>query len=218
MLWIWIFVFLAAFILDVVPFPAPPAWTVMVILQMHYSLNIWYVVLIGVFGSVCGRYLMSIYFRKISDHFISLRKNQDMQFLGDKISSNRARGWLFVFIYTLVPLPSTPLFHLMGIARISAFTVLPAFFAGKFISDFAMLYTGNIVAQDIPALLMGMLTLKSLLVFILAIVILAAFLFIDWWTLIEKKQLKFNFNIWKKQVKNVKSSIDTPPSSVNINE
>jgi membrane protein DedA with SNARE-associated domain len=209
MLWIWLIVFLAAFVLDVVPFPAPPAWTIMVILQMHYDLNIWWVVLVGVLGSVLGRYSMSLYFRKISDHFISIRKNQDLQFLGNKISDHRGRGWLFVFIYTLVPLPSTPLFHVMGIARISALTVLPPFFLGKFISDWAMLYTGNLVAQDIPALLMGMLTLKSVLIFILAIAILAAFLFIDWWTLLEKKKFRISFDVWKKPVISQQSSVNS---------
>jgi membrane protein DedA with SNARE-associated domain len=197
MWWLYLIVFVAAFMLDIVPVPSPPAWTVMVFLQVRYDLDIWYVCLFGVTGSVIGRYFMSLYFKKISDKFISIRKNHDLEFLGSKLSSNRPRGWLFVFIYTLVPLPSTPLFNVMGIARVSPLIVLPPFFAGKFISDGFMLYAGNIVAQDLPALLKGVLTWQSLLALFLSLFILAMILFIDWWTLIVSKKLRLNFHVWK---------------------
>ena len=177
----------------------PPAWMAMVFLQMKYHLDIGYVLVYGVIGSVLGRYIMSLYFRKISHWLINERKNKDLKFLGGKLSDGLVRSWIFVFIYTLVPLPTTPLFNVMGVARVKAINVIPPFLAGKFMSDGLMLYAGTVAAENITELLSGMLTWKSLLVSALGLMILAGILFIDWWTLLEKKQLKITFDIWNKK-------------------
>jgi hypothetical protein len=52
MWWQYALVFLGAFLFDVVPFPFPPAFTIMVFLQIVFDLNVWLVILIGVAGSI----------------------------------------------------------------------------------------------------------------------------------------------------------------------
>jgi membrane protein DedA with SNARE-associated domain len=198
MWWTYPAVFLGAFLFDVIAIPGPPAWMIMMFLYMKYDLNIWMVLVIGVTGSVLGRYIMSLYFGRLSKKVITDDKSEDITFLGDKLSQNRPRAWFFVFIYTLLPLPTTPLFNVMGIAKVSPFTVLPPFFIGKMISDGYMLLAGHAVAENIPGILHGMLSLKSILLTIGALLVLAAMLFIDWMTLIKEKKLKFKFKIWKK--------------------
>src|SRR5438105_1211943 len=57
----YLLVFVASLIVDIIPFIGPPAWTVMVFLQLKFHLNIWWVLLAGVSGSTIGRYILTLY-------------------------------------------------------------------------------------------------------------------------------------------------------------
>ncbi len=197
MVWILLGVFFGAFLFDVIPIPGPPAWMIMLFFYLKFDLNMWVVLYIGVTGSVLGRYIMSLYFGKISNRLITVKKNEDLTFLGSKLSQNLPRAWGFVFIYTLVPLPTTPLFNVMGIAKVKPLTVLPPFFVGKFISDGYMLLAGNVIVTDIPSIIEGMLTLKSLLITLGALITMAGILFTDWMTLLQHKKFRLKFNVFK---------------------
>lgn len=194
---LYLCVFVAALLVDIVPFFGPPAWTVMVFLQMRYQLNIWWVLVAGVSGSTVGRYILSMYISAISGRFISKQKTDDIVFIGTRLSHAGWKAQLFVLLYTLMPLPSTPLFTATGIARIRPVHILPAFFAGKFSSDMLMVFTGDYVAKNADALANGYLSWKSVTGSILGIVMIALFFFIDWRTLLVEKKFTLNFNIWK---------------------
>jgi hypothetical protein len=56
MWWQYILVFLGALAFDIVPFPFPPAFTIMMFFQILFRLDVWLVIVIGVAGSVLGRY------------------------------------------------------------------------------------------------------------------------------------------------------------------
>jgi membrane protein DedA with SNARE-associated domain len=190
-------VFLGSLIVDMVPFIGPPAWTVMVFLQVRFRLNIWLVLFMGVPGSAIGRYLYSNYIYRLSDRFIKRQKKEDLKFIGRRLEN---RGWgvqLFVFLYTLMPLPSTPLFTAAGIARVKTLNIIPAFFAGKFISDTVMVITGDYVARNIVSIIHGLLTWKTLVGTIVGLLVICLFLFINWRKLLEEKKIRLSFNIWK---------------------
>jgi len=193
----YILVFLASFVVDLVPFIGPPAWTVMVFLQMRYDLNVWYVLVAGVLGSTLGRYMLSLYIPWLSAKLIKVQKNEDIQFVGQKLSGKSWQVALFVLIYTLVPLPSTPLFTASGIAKINPWRIIPAFFVGKFTSDMFMVLTGDYVANNAKYLAEGFLTWKTITGTILGIAIIGIFLFIDWRRLLQDKKFRLSFNIWK---------------------
>lgn len=61
MWWQYLLVFIGSFLFDVVPFPFPPAFTIMVFLQIIFGLNIWTVIGIGVADSILGRYILTLY-------------------------------------------------------------------------------------------------------------------------------------------------------------
>ena len=86
----YIIVFLAACAVDIVPFPLPPAFVVMVFLQIYFKLNVWVVILVGVAGSVLGRYILTLYIPKIASKIFNPAKNADVQFLGKKL---KEKGW-----------------------------------------------------------------------------------------------------------------------------
>ena len=140
---------------------------------------------------------MSKYIPLLSSKLIKQQKNEDLEFIGQKLSGD---GWgiqLFVLLYTLMPLPSTPLFTASGIARIKAIRILPAFFVGKFTSDMIMVLSGDYVAKNTINIAQGLLSWKSILGTIIGILIICVFLFIDWRKLLQQKVFRLNFHIWK---------------------
>src|SRR5882757_705645 len=94
---IYFAVFGASLAVDLIPFIGPPAWMAMVFFLMKYNLNPWLVLAAGVPGSVLGRFLLSRYIPKVSDHMIKERKTQELKFVGGKLRQTLWRSWLFVF-------------------------------------------------------------------------------------------------------------------------
>ncbi len=195
--WQYVLVFICSMAVDIVPFPLPPAFTVMVLLQIVFKLNIWAVVVIGVVGSVAGRYILTLYIPEISGKLFKASKNEDVQYLGEKL---KAKGWkshAVILVYSLLPLPTTPLFIAGGMAKMKPYYIIPAFFVGKFISDTLAVFMGKYAAENTENLLHGMVNWKSIVGLALGILLIAALLFIDWRTLLQQKRLKLKFKIWK---------------------
>lgn len=194
---IYFLVLVASFLVDVIPFIGPPAWTVMVFFQVRYELDIWLVLLFGVTGSAIGRYYYSVYVKWLSYRFIKAEKNQDLSFLGERLSKNGWKVQLFILLYTLIPVPTTPLFTASGVAGIRPLHIMPAFFVGKFASDALMVLTGDYVATNISSIASGFFNWQSLLGTILGLIIISMFFFIDWQKLLSERKLKLSFHIWK---------------------
>ncbi|MDI3320936.1 hypothetical protein [Pinibacter soli] len=194
---IYFFVFLSSLVVDLVPFIGPPAWIVMVFFQVKFDLNIWFVLITGVAGSAMGRYLYSGYIYLLSKRFLKPEKKDDLQFIGGKLADNNWKVQLFVLLYTLMPLPSTPLFTVAGSSGVKTSYLIPAFIVGKFISDAVMVFTGDYVANNFNDIIHGILTWKVFLGTSIGILLICLFLFTDWKKLLQEKKFRINFNIWK---------------------
>ena len=197
MWWQYLLVFTGALILDVVPFPFPPAFTIMIFLQIRFDLNIWWVIVIGVAGSILGRYILTLYIPHLAGKIFKAAKNQDVQFLGKKMKEDGWRGQMVIVAYSLLPLPTTPLFLAAGMANIRAFYIIPAFFIGKFTSDAIAVNIGKYASENAESVLHGAVSWKSITSLAIGILFLCALLFIDWRTLIQRKKFQLNFKIWK---------------------
>ena len=193
----YVVVFFAAFAVDLIPGIGPPAWTVMVFLLIRYDLNPWLVLAVGVPASTLGRYLLSRYIPKFSDKLIKKRKNEELQFVGKKLGQKLWRSWLFVLIYSLLPLSTTALFTAAGIAKIRPLLIIPPFFVGKFTSDAVMVFTGRYAAANAGDIVHGTFSLKGIITAVLGLIIVFLLLFLDWRVLLQKKKISFNFRIWK---------------------
>ena len=193
----YLLAFALSFFVDLIPFIGPPAWTVMVYCQIKFDLNVWLVILVGVIGSTIGRYLLALYMPYISSKVINKKKDEDLQFVGQRLNKKKWQVQIFVFLYTLIPVPTTPLFTAIGMSRMNPLFVLPAFFVGKFVSDALMVHAGKFAAENIELLVKGLLSWKTILGTTVGLALLFTFLFIDWKTLLEKKKLKLSFKIWK---------------------
>jgi membrane protein DedA with SNARE-associated domain len=194
--WCYILVFLGAFLFDVVPFPFLPAFTIMIFLQITYDLNLWLVIFIGVAGSILGRYLLSLYIPKLSDKYFKSDKNKDVQFLGQKMREKGWKGQVAIVVYSLLPLPTTPLFVAGGMARLRPVQIIPAFFVGKFTSDTVAVSTGKFASENIDKLRGEVISWQTATGLGLSLILLLALLFIDWRTLLQKKKLTLRFDIF----------------------
>lgn len=197
MWWQYLLVLVGTFLFDVVPFPLPPAFTAMVFLQVVYDLNTWMVVLVGVAGSILGRYVLTLYIPFLADKIFKAEKNKEVQFLGNKMKEKGWKSQLVILTYCLMSLPSTPLFIAGGMARIKPIQIIPAFFVGKFISDALAVHLGKFAYANIDDIISFTLSWKSVTSLVLSIIFICALLFVDWFSLIEKKEFKVNFKIWK---------------------
>ena len=197
MWWQYVLVFVCAFAVDVVPFPLPPAFTLMVLLQVVFKLNIWAVIFIGVGGSILGRYILTLYIPKLAGTIFKPSKNEDVQYLGKKLKEKGWKSQAAILLYSLLPLPTTPLFIAGGMAKMKPYYIIPAFFVGKFISDAIAVWLGKYAAENTEALVHGMINWKSITGLVAGLILLCALLFIDWRTLLQHKKFKLRFNIWK---------------------
>ena len=78
-------VFIGSFLFDVVPIPFPPAFTIMVFLQIMFGLNIWMVIGLGVAGSILGRFILTLYIPFLTGRIFKQSKTKDVEFLGKKM-------------------------------------------------------------------------------------------------------------------------------------
>lgn len=197
MWWQYLLVFFGALLFDIVPFPFAPAFTIMVFFQVLFNLDIWWVLIIGVIGSVLGRYILLLYAPILAKKYLKSSKNKDIQFLGDKMNESKWKGVLVVLAYSLLPLPTTPLFLGAGISKIKAIYIVPAFLVGKFISDAIALKIGKYAYENSESLLNDSLSWKSISGLLLGFLMLFCLFFVNWRILIQHKKLELNFKILK---------------------
>ena len=190
-------VFISSILVDIVPLPLPPAFVVMVFLQIEFGLNVWIVIIFGVAGSILGRYILTLYIPKIAGRIFKPSKNEDVQFLGKKLKEKGWKSQVAIFTYSLLPLPTTPLFIAGGMAKMRPYLIIPAFFIGKFISDTIAVLMGKYVAENTPYILSGAISWKSITGLIVGFLLIAGLLFIDWRACLQEKKFKLNFSIWK---------------------
>jgi len=197
MWWQYLLVFIGSFLFDVVPFPFPPAFTIMVFLQIMFGLNIWMVIGLGVAGSILGRFILTLYIPFLTGRIFKQSKTKDVEFLGKKMKEKGWRSQLAIIAYSLLPLPTTPLFLAAGMAKIKPLYIIPAFFVGKFTSDAITVHIGKYASEHAESMIEGALSWKSIASLVVGLILICALLFIDWRTLIEKKKFQLKFKIWK---------------------
>ncbi len=197
MWWQYALVFIGALLVDVVPLPLPPAFTVMVFLQIVYDLNIWAVIGIGVAGSILGRYILTLYIPKLSGKMFKPAKNEDVQFLGEKMKEKGWKSQGLILLYSLLPLPTTPLFIAGGMAKMKPIYIIPPFIIGKLISDMVAVLLGKYAAENVNGLMDGLVSWKSISGFAIGIFLIFVLLFVDWRTLLQKKKFTLKFTIMK---------------------
>jgi len=197
MWWQYLLVFIGSLFFDIVPVPFPPAFTIMIFLQIMFDLNIWGVITIGVAGSILGRYILTLYIPLLAGRIFKRSKTEDVEFLGKKMKEKGWKSQVLIIAYSLLPLPTTPLFLAAGMAKIKPLYIIPAFFIGKFTSDAIIVNIGKYAAEHTQSILEEALSWKSIISLLVGLFLICILLFVDWRSLIQKKKLQMKFMIWK---------------------
>ena len=155
------------------------------------------VIFIGVAGSIMGRYVLTLYIPFIAGSIFKPAKNEDVQYLGKILKEKGWKSQMVIIAYSLLPLPTTPLFVAAGMANLKPLYIIPAFFVGKFTSDTILVHLGKYGTENTEKILQGAFSWQSFTSLAIGLLMISALLFIDWRSLIQKKEFKFNFRIWK---------------------
>jgi hypothetical protein len=198
-MWAYLAVFLTGLAVDAIPVFAPPAWTIILPIAMKFKLNIWATAGVGAVGSTIGRYALSRYMPALAGRVFNRRVNENVVYLGKKLSGHRWTSFLFVLGYCLTPLSTTALFTAAGAAHTDPLPLLPAFLIGKFASDAFMIFNGKRAALGFRQILAGEKSAKSLVAAAFALLMILTFLFIDWHQLLERGRLRMNFDVWRRK-------------------
>ncbi|HZE58200.1 MAG TPA: hypothetical protein VE031_10130 [Chthoniobacterales bacterium] len=196
-MWPYLLVFLAALAVDTIPIFAPPAWILLVVLLVKFRLNPWLTVVIGVIGSTLGRYILTRYIPKISSRLVNRREDVNLRYIGGKIGKAKWSSAVFVFLYTLTPLSTTALFTAVAMARTKPWHILIPFFLGRLITDGVLVFSGKYASANLSGLLHGEANSKTVITLVIGLLVIAAFLFVDWRQLLEHRKLRFRFKILK---------------------
>ncbi len=197
MWWQYLLVFFGAVLFDIVPFPFPPAFTIMMFFQIIFELNVWAVIILGVIGSVLGRYILLLYAPLLATKYLKESKNNDIQFLGAKMKESKWKGQAIILAYSLLPLPTTPLFLWGGISKLNPIYIIPAFIIGKFTSDTVAIHLGKFATENMRSIIDNLLSWQSIAGFAFSLFLLFCLLFIDWRKLIQTRKLVINYKIWR---------------------
>lgn len=193
----YLIVFIASVAVDTVPVLGPPAWVIMVIMQVKFDLNAWGVLAACVFGTTLGRYFQLLYLPRMAGWLLKRYKTEDLKFLGKKLGQSTLRCWGLVLLHAVTPLPTTALFAAAALGKVPPYKVLVPFFAAKAVSDGIILATGMYAAHNADRLLHSLFSIKALISTLIGIGLIVLFLSIDWHRLLRTGTLAFRFKIWR---------------------
>jgi len=195
-MWMYLVAFLAAVLVDTIPIFAPPAWPILLFLVAYFDLNVWIVTVLGVLGTTIGRGILCTYIPWLSRKVFNHKEDQNLTYIGKRLSRSRWSTLSFVFLYSLTPLSTTALFTAIGVSKVPLWLALPPFFIAKLLSYGVLIYTGNYAVEHFSSLSESLASWKTILAMVLGMVLIGAFLFIDWRELFERRKLRLNFRIW----------------------
>jgi hypothetical protein len=194
----YILIFAGSLLIDCIPVFAPPAWMLMLYIMMKFNLDAVTVALVGTAGTVSGRLIyMSFIVPWIGKKTIGDDKEDDLEYLGKKLSKKGPATLFFIFLYSILPLSTTALFTAAGLAKLKKIYIVPAFFLGNLIGDGATLLSGRYVINNFSDFYKGSTSPKGIAISLAALFFVLIFLFMDWRTLLEKKKIKLKFKFWK---------------------
>jgi len=128
---------------------------------------------------------------------VNRREDVNLRYIGGKIGKAKWSSAVFVFLYTLTPLSTTALFTAVAMGRTKPWHILIPFFLGRLITDGVLVFSGKYASANLSGLLHGEANWKSVITLVIGLLVIAAFLFVDWRQLLEHKKLRFRFKILK---------------------
>jgi hypothetical protein len=126
-LWTWLFVFVAALLLNVVPAFMPPTWSLLAYIHLESGLPIVGLAIVGGLGAMSGRFLLAMGSRVFGTRFVPRTSLENISHLATTLESRKGLSLSMFALFSIGPIPSNHLFIAAGIARIRLLFPLIAF-------------------------------------------------------------------------------------------
>jgi hypothetical protein len=197
-MWPYLLVLFASIAVDCVPVFAPPAWTLMLLVMVKYDLNPYATAFVGTCGTVTGRLIFSSFIIPwLGSKTLSRDKEDDLRYLGTHINKKGTAAFVFIFLYSLLPLSTTALFTAAGLASVRKAFVLPPFFLGNLIGDGLLLISGKATIRSLGDVFKGSWTPRDISMMVFGLLVVLVLLFVDWRTLLQKRKVNLKWAFWK---------------------
>jgi hypothetical protein len=188
--------FVAVFILNIIPAFAPPTWIALSYAGFRYPLySITLLALVGATAATLGRLMLAKLSRVIvRQNLLSESARENIDVLKEGLEKRRKLTFSLCLFYALSPLPSNYLFIAYGLTSLEWNLIAIPFFLGRFVGYNLWVFAGSIAARKITLessegqSYMGVYFVLSQ---ILLLFLVYLFTKIDWIALLEDKKLRW---------------------------
>ena len=136
------------FLINLSPGFMPSTWLVLAFFYIQFGLPLVPLAICGALVSGLGRFCLAKGSSWFTDHFMP-KKKDDLQSLGEYLERKHGLVAGFVFVYSLLPLPTTNLFLAAGMTRVNLAYVLGGFYAARLPADLFWIWTTNATFQSL---------------------------------------------------------------------
>ncbi len=175
--------FLAVFVLNVLPAFAPPTWMLLSFVGLRFpEANPWLVALIAAAGATGGRCALAGSAQLVTrSRWLPVAMRANLATVAASIERRRGASSAAFLLFAFTPLPSNALFLAYGLTRAPLALLAAPFFAGRLASYIVAFAGGALVARELDLELSGGASLLYFVVSQLASLgIVYAFARIDW--------------------------------------
>lgn len=130
------------FLINLSPGFMPSSWMVMAFFYIQFGLPLVPLCIAGALVSGLGRLCLAQGSGWVTERFFP-RKKEDLRSLGGYLERKRGLVAGFVFVYSLLPLPTNNLFLAAGMTRVKLAYVLGGFYAARLPADLFWVWTTN---------------------------------------------------------------------------
>ncbi len=116
------------FLMNAVTFPLPPAWTVLAAYYATGRVPLLPLTLVGSAAATLGRLLFSWTVARFTGR-LSAQEQANAEALADAANRRLHWPWLFVIIYSFLPVPSDPVFVAIGLGALPQRSSTIAYFS-----------------------------------------------------------------------------------------
>jgi membrane protein DedA with SNARE-associated domain len=143
----YLVVFAVVFIANVVPAFAPPTWSILVFLTLHYDLNNAPAILLGVLAAATGRFILASTFRRYREKFPKWYL-ENMENAASHLTKSDRHFAALASLFFVSPLSSAQLFEAAGIMKSIALKPLTIAFAAGRLVTYTIYVSGASVLKE----------------------------------------------------------------------
>jgi membrane protein YqaA with SNARE-associated domain len=167
------------FAISAVTFPFPPAWTVLACFRTYTNVPLIPLTIGGTAAAALGRVLFAWQVSKFTGR-LPADARANAQALSEAAHTRLRWPWLFVVLYSFLPLSSDPVFIAVGMGALPRRSSLVAFFLARSVYNTLMVAAVGPVVSNFADLFAGGLDWRSIIVVLIATGGYALFLKLPW--------------------------------------